>query len=355
MMDCDRRKIGLSWVVVVALAASGEAAEIVLLPEAHPKTIVVQLRDVARISAASNQQVEALERIELFPSPAAGTKKYLRVRELQDLLLLHGVNLLEHSFAGSSQVAVSVIEEKAPSTPRAERGPTTAELQKAKRLLHATLLKHLEQAGPANEPWEAELDIEDTQLEQIAAFGSTLVVRGGVAPWFGTHLFTASPPAERSHAEHKEVAFRAKISLPPAIVVAARQLPRGAMVQPGDVQLVRADNSATNRDTLGDLQAVVGQQTTQAIPAGRPIDRTAVRPPIVVKQGEAVTVFARSSGVTVRTTARARDTGSVGDLITVETILDRKAFFARVSGIQEVEVYAQSASVAPNEPAKTEP
>ena len=57
-----------------------------------------------------------------------------------------------------------------------------------------------------------------------------------------------------------------------------------------------------------------------------------------------VTVFARASGIQVRTTARAREEGSRGDLIMVESLTDRSRYFARVTGIQEVDVYARPTS-----------
>ena len=68
----------------------------------------------------------------------------------------------------------------------------------------------------------------------------------------------------------------------------------------------------------------------------------ALRTPALVRRGDVVTVYARSAGIRVRTAARARDDGSQGDLVSVESLLDRSTFFARVSGIREVEVYARS-------------
>ena len=70
-----------------------------------------------------------------------------------------------------------------------------------------------------------------------------------------------------------------------------------------------------------------------------------------------MTVYARSAGLRVRTTARAKDDGSVGDLIAVDSLLNKQSFFARVSGIQEVEVFAHgidasgSANAAANQTA----
>ena len=323
------------------------SAEIQLLPESHPRGDVVLLGDVARVFG---QQAESLAQAELFPAPPLGTKRYVRVREIQDLLLLRGINLVEHSFSGSNQVTVSVEAESRPATAQL-RAVSIVDKQKALRAVQEALMKHLRQQASATEPWSVEFDLDDEQVRRINTAPATLAIRGGVAPWTGPQQFVVCWDAAPGPAE---LPLSATVTLPPAVVVAVRALPRGATIQPGDVQLVRADVPAGKRDGIGTLEAVVGQETTQAIVAGRQVDRGAIRAPIVVKQGEVVTVYARSSGVTVRTTGRARDTGSVGDLITVESLLDRKAYFARVSGIQEVEVYARAVTAAANEPAATQ-
>jgi len=40
---------------------------------------------------------------------------------------------------------------------------------------------------------------------------------------------------------------------------------------------------------------------------------------------------------------RAHDNGSLGELVAVESLADRSTYFARVSSVREVEVYARSA------------
>jgi hypothetical protein len=62
-------------------------------------------------------------------------------------------------------------------------------------------------------------------------------------------------------------------------------------------------------------------------------------------------LYARSAGLRVRTTVRSREDGGVGDLIAVESLTDRAAFYARVTGIQEAEVYAAPAESAAPQPA----
>ena len=66
-----------------------------------------------------------------------------------------------------------------------------------------------------------------------------------------------------------------------------------------------------------------------------------LRPPLAVHRGEVVTVYAQSGAIRIRTNARSRDEGSVGELVAVESLLNRSTYYARVSGIREVEVYAR--------------
>ena len=70
-----------------------------------------------------------------------------------------------------------------------------------------------------------------------------------------------------------------------------------------------------------------------------------LRPPLAVHRGEVVTVYAQSGAIRIRTNARARDEGSVGELVAVESLLNRSTYYARVSGIREVEVYARPTQV----------
>lgn len=68
--------------------------------------------------------------------------------------------------------------------------------------------------------------------------------------------------------------------------------------------------------------------------------------PPLVRRGEMVTVFARSAGVRVRTTARAYDDGALGEQIIVESPANRKKYVARVTGPQEAEVELASSNIA---------
>ena len=55
-----------------------------------------------------------------------------------------------------------------------------------------------------------------------------------------------------------------------------------------------------------------------------PVTIDALRQPLAVHRGEVITVLARAGGIRIRTNARAHDEGSVGELVAVESLLNRK-------------------------------
>jgi flagella basal body P-ring formation protein FlgA len=161
--------------------------------------------------------------------------------------------------------------------------------------------------------------------------------------------FTVTVPVE---GKDQQFVLRAEVSLPPTLVVAARSLPRGALIHEADVLLQPGRPAQGATHVFESLDEVIGKEAVRAIVEGQILDEQSVRRPILVHKNEVVTVYARASGISVRTTARTKDDGAKGELVTVETLADRKTFFARVVGPQEVEVYAHAAPIAADDPAQ---
>ena len=81
-------------------------------------------------------------------------------------------------------------------------------------------------------------------------------------------------------------------------------------------------------------------EVKRSIPKDRVIQRDQVRLPLMVQRRDVVTVYVRVGGIEVRANARAREDGSYGDVIQVESLGNRKRLLARVIAPQEVEVFA---------------
>jgi flagella basal body P-ring formation protein FlgA len=65
-----------------------------------------------------------------------------------------------------------------------------------------------------------------------------------------------------------------------------------------------------------------------------------VQSPVLVKRGDLITVSSRSGSICVRTSAKAVQDGSKGDLIQVESVDSKQRYDARVVGLREASVFA---------------
>jgi hypothetical protein len=99
----------LAFVLLAALLGARQEArpaELRLRAQCTAEGPLVRLGDVAEIVGGDPAEAKTLAATDLCPSPAGREQRSLSVRELQDLLVLRGVNLVGHQFSGSSQVLV---------------------------------------------------------------------------------------------------------------------------------------------------------------------------------------------------------------------------------------------------------
>ena len=332
----------LAAAIVVAAAAwfaatTVQAAELRLRVQCTATGAVVQLGDVAEIFSADHGQAQRLAAIELFAAPLPPQQRFLRLRELQDLLLLRGVNLAEHTFSGSSQVTV----QGRAAVARVERPPqdlTPTAVRKIQQRLCEAVVQYLKQHAAADQAWIVEAELSEEEARLVADAGRSLTITGGKAPWTGAQRFVISVASPKGP---EQFALDAQVSLPAMAVVTARALSRGGVIRAGDVELVAVGGDQGDGD-FHTLAEVMGKEATRAIQAGKALTHDLIHAPFLVRRGEVVTVYARAAGIRIRTMARARDDGGDGELVAVESLTDRSTFFARVSGIREVEVYARA-------------
>lgn len=333
--------------VAVLLAAAGHCcapgAEIRLKSQSAPAEAMVTLGDVADVFATDTAEAERLRAIELFPSPPAGRERFVRARELHDLLLLRGVKLADHRFSGASQIAVT-----GSGPVNAVSGPsplTAAHTRRASARITEALKAHLMARVSAETPWLVEVDLTDSLVRTLADPATELRVDGGRPPWVGLQQFELSLTTTEGP---QQAVVEARVSIPASIVVAARSLSRGIVLRAGDLELRHAESSLDQAGMLHCLDQAIGKETTRAIPAGKILTSDAVQAPVYVRRGEIVTVYAHAAGIRIRTQGRARDEGSAGGLVAVETLDTREMFFARVCGVREVEVFARAARAGDN-------
>lgn len=341
--------LGTSAMLLVS-AATVEAAELRLRNEWQRGGDLVLLGDVAEVYAGSAEQATELASIELFPAPPAGEKRYLRVRELQDLLALRGVNLAQCRFTGSSQVLLEAAPPIAATATKVS-ALSYGEKRSLNESIRNLIVQYLRARVPQRRNWDVEIELADSQMRALLARPGQMSISGGVEPYVGQQHFTLqcnTPEGTESYA------IDARITVPAVAVVAIRTLARGSIVHASDLQLQDSDPHGAKQETFGRLEDVVGQEVKRSIGAGQVITKDDIRAPLLVRNNDPVTVYSRSPGIQVRTTARACQDGSLGDLIAVESFADRRRFFARVSGVQEVELFARAASAESVKPVPLE-
>jgi flagella basal body P-ring formation protein FlgA len=326
----------------VANARTAAGAELQLRSEVHMHKPLVTLGDVAQIFSANSQEDGMLAAVELIPAPTAGTRQSISVREIQDILSMRGLNLTNLQFTGAAQVSIIGGGERAARS--AGSRLVGSQLQRAKRTVVDAIVQHLRSEAGANEDWQVAVELDENQVAPIVAARESIQASGGTQPWTGRQTFTLEFPSPEGESR---VEVSAEVSLPPAVVVALHMVQKGSILRADDVQLERLHRGTVVRALYQSLDDVVGKEAIRTIPEGQPIDASLAHAPMLVRSGEVVTVFARNSGIVIRMPARARENGSDGELVTVESLTDRQTFLARVSGLHEVEVFAGATTTAP--------
>jgi flagella basal body P-ring formation protein FlgA len=322
----------LFWLLAFAFCRSTVfAAEIEMRAECQASGLV-RLGDVALIHAHSGAEKERLEAIELFPAPPTGGKNFVRAREVLDLLALRGLKMSQHRLTGASQIEIRNGSKSG--------GPLTSSVVlRATQRVEDAIAACLRRTAGDDEGWKVEVELEGEQVRVITATQNDLAAEGGKAPWTGQQTFTI---VIAEGGANERFSVPAKIGKVPLVVVATRALVPGDVVQRTDVQLAQGKESGDDI-LFHSLDEVVGQQARRALVEGQPIKQDDVQSPLLVRRGDAVTVFARSAGIEVRTQGRAQEEGSKGDVIVIESLLTRERFMGRVCGIHQVEVFAQTA------------
>jgi flagella basal body P-ring formation protein FlgA len=326
---------------MLGFTQQARAAEIQIRSRCVPHGPIVTLGDIAEVSAVDSQEAERLAAKELFPAPAVGQQRTLRVREIQDMLFERGITMAGNRLGGSSQVVVGAPADQDRSADR--RPVSAAAAKRAERVAAESIAQYLQEQGPTGGEWRVAVKLTDAQARTIPPDARKVTVRGGQSPWTGKQQFELIVD---DSVQPASLVVAADVTQPLSVVVAAKPIGRGDTIRPSDVRLQSAPAGADRAEVFHAAEDVVGGEAVQEIPTGAVLQRAFVRSPLLVRRGEVVTVYSRAAGIRIRVTARAKEDGSLGDLVSVESLTDRKLYSARVCGIQEAEVYARATQAA---------
>lgn len=359
---------------------SVQGASISLRERVVPKGSVVRLGDVAEIASADRQEARRLEAVPLMPAPAPDTERFLRRREITDMLAANGIELADIRFDGAervkvvasaaAQTGVTVASAEdhdaqgnrhaailaggtvASAMPKKKPVPDPARLKELHDEVDRVVADYLKFKAGQSALGKIECDVTDRQLGQLAEATTAPVCAGGNEPWTGRQRFTLSFSTASGSVCVPVNAEVAEAAVP--VVIATRAVARGNVITAADVEMRMMEPTAKmsgQRVAIDAVDSILGKEAKQAIRAADVVFSDMVQSPVLVKRGEVIAVVSQAGGIRVRTTARAMKDGAYGDLVQLESLQGKQRFDARVVGSREAAVLA-STSASTEEPKK---
>jgi flagella basal body P-ring formation protein FlgA len=354
-----------SVVVLLACAMATAATEIKLREKLTTGSPVVRLGDVAEIVASGGQEQRRLAALLLMPAPAPGTQRFIRVRELQDVLAAQGEELGQFRFVGANQIAIespaairSAVSggvvggaldrravllagqaQGASAAPVATPQLDEADAERLRGELNALVMEYVAAKAGQADSWRVSCTVPERFLEMLQTARSEPKCSGGKEPWSGRQRFVVSFTTPKGTVQ---IPVLAEVTLATQAVVAVRPIERGGVITAAHVQAMTVDlapSSSDERAPITSLEKLIGMEAREAIKPGEIVFSNQVRAPLLVKRGEEIKVMSRGGRIRVHTFARAMQDGARGDLVQVETLDKKDRYDARVTGTREVVVF----------------
>ena len=115
-----------------------------------------------------------------------------------------------------------------------------------------------------------------------------------------------------------------------AIVVAARPLPRGHVLQPRDLKLARRRLDDLQGAVARQVDDVVGLRTRSLVAMGSPIRLARLERAPLIKRGQVVTMICRAGNLRVTAKGMAQQTGYKGSRIRLTNLASKRQVFGTV-------------------------
>ncbi len=365
----QHRRLFLLFAIALLASALTESVQattdIELKERVESGSPVIRLGDIAKISSADRRRVRQLSVLILMPAPAPGTDRFLRRREVEDLLAAHGEDLSQLRIDGAAQIQVtkpatdSQQESKPPAAAsRTDQAmnrhaailakyagggpqPATQATHDVRAEIQSIIQRHLEAKTGHTGAWQVECNIGAREMALLDAAILPSSCEGGREPYSGRQRFVLKVITNEGEVK---VPVYAEVTAPAVpVAVAIRPIARDSVITAADFELQDAGvvpGTSARRAPITTGEQLIGMEARQAIQVGEVILSDKVQSPVLVKRGDLVSVISHGSGIRVRTTARARQDGAKGELVQVESLETRDQYDVRVTGHREVAVYA---------------
>ncbi len=126
-----------------------------------------------------------------------------------------------------------------------------------------------------------------------------------------------------------------RISLEMPLVVAAKPLSRGEVIQTGDVHVTMMERRFQRGISYNDTSLVIGAKVRRGINPGDVVQGNDI---CLVCRNDAVRIIAVGGGLNIVTPGKALSDGLLGDQIKVQNNKSRRVIDGRITGVGEVSV-----------------
>ncbi len=128
---------------------------------------------------------------------------------------------------------------------------------------------------------------------------------------------------------YRSVIVPLRVRIPGAALLARKDLPRGHVLAPGDLESVQVDLAALGAETAAP-EVAIGGRLARSLAAGEALLQGSLEKVFAVTQGELVTLRVRSGAVEIESRALALSSGVMGQTVKVKPGTSDSAILAEV-------------------------
>ena len=307
-------RLSLILILLLALPAISESAELLLKERVEVSKKELLLRDLAQVEGSPLEK-GILGEIPIATAPPPCSKRFLTKREIANRIA---------NFLRENKVSVDEIAVKGADRIEVVRSCTLVGGKRIRELIAEYLKRNYPQLVLVSAPspsvkvpyrnYQEEVELESLG-DRYARFVYRVLVNGRCV---------------------KKLWIPVRVDRKVEVVVAKVPIPKGSLIEPGMVG-IRKVLSSKARGALSDLKEVVGKVAKKDFLPGEVLKERELAPNFVVKKGSPVKVIYEKGPIHIELLGIALEGGAVGNIIRVRNISTGKVLRCKVkeSGLVE--------------------
>ncbi|MEK9969534.1 MAG: flagellar basal body P-ring formation chaperone FlgA [Ferrovibrio sp.] len=133
-----------------------------------------------------------------------------------------------------------------------------------------------------------------------------------------------------------------------AIPVLKSRIAAGQIISRADVEWLQVPAHRYGAGYVDRFEELIGQTPRRALAAGVPVRAADIGKPEAIAKNSLVTMVAQAPGLTITTTGRAMESGSIGDVVQVMNLQSKRSVQATITGMNLVQVITAPSIIASN-------